>query len=230
MRLKYYKKTLRQIRLNRRFVFFLLTILFVIILFTYMYKKVVPIIMTLSESISKSLALEVTNKSVTEVLKDIKYENLIDIKLDGNGKVIAVNSNVMELNRLSTEISSKVLERLSTIENRYIKIPLASILGMSIFSGYGPTIKLNIIPSGSVTAKFNSEFEEAGINQTRHRIFININTKVKLIAPFYTATQEYTNDVTVAETVLVGNTPSSYYNINGIENLDKKDTLNMLEK
>ncbi len=226
MRLKYYTRTLRQMRLNKPFVFILIVISIMIFLSIYMYKKAVPIITTLCESNAKYIALEVTNKAVLECIKDIKYDNLVTLKLDNAGKIIAINADSMELNRISTQITTNVSNKLSNIESRFVKIPLTSIFNMGLFSGYGPKIPLNIIPMGNVTSKFKSEFEHAGINQIRHRISIEVITKVRLIAPFYTSSQEYINDVTVAEYVIVGDTPSTYYNLNGLE---VRDTMEFIE-
>lgn len=229
MRLKYYTRTLRQMRLNKAFVFTSIVILIILIALTYMYKKAIPIITTVCESNAKYIALEVTNKAVSESINNVKYDDLVILKQDTSGKIIAINANVMELNRLSTNISTNVADKLTAIEDRYIKIPLTSIFNMGLFSGYGPKLPLTIIPTGNVTAKFKSEFEQAGINQIRHRIFIEVTTKVRLIAPFYTSSQEYVNEVTVAEFVIVGDTPNTYYNITGMENLNKENTLNLIK-
>lgn len=215
-------------RLNKPFVFILIVIVTTLVIILYMYNKAVPIITTLCESSAKAIALQITNESVSENIGNVKYDDLVELKQDGSGKIIAINANVMELNRLSTGISSKISDKLFSLDKRYVKVPLTSIFNMGLLSGFGPKIPLNIIPTGSVVAKFKSEFEQAGINQTRNRIFIEITTKVRLIAPFYTSSQEYVNEVTVAETVIVGDTPATYYNISGIEGLNKNDTLNML--
>lgn len=236
MRLKYYTRTLKQMRLkkihlkplhlNKFFVFVLILLIIIFCILIYMYRKAVPVIMTICDSNAKSIALDVTNRAVSECIKNVKYEDLVSLKQDANGKITAINADVMKLNTMSTDISTNVSDKLSNIEGKYVKIPITSIFNMGLFSGYGPRLHLTIIPTGNVTAKFKSEFEQAGINQTRHRIYIEITTKVRLIAPFYSSNQEYVNEITVAEYVIVGDTPSTYYNITGVEGLQKQDTLN----
>lgn len=229
MRLKYYKRTLRQMRISKAFVFILIIVALILIILTFMYNKAVPIIITLCESNAKYIALEVTNKAVSECIYDIKYEDLVTLKQDSAGKIIAINSDVIELNKLSTDISTKISYKLANMESRYVKIPITSIFNIGLFSGYGPKLALSIIPTGNVSSKYKSEFEQAGINQIRHRIYIEITTKVRLIAPFYTSIQEYVNEVTVAENVIIGDTPATYYNITGMTDLQKNDTLNMIK-
>lgn len=228
MRLKYYTRTLRQMRLNKAFVFFSLTIVTIICIAVYTYNQALPVINTLCQSNARYLALDVTNKAVSETIKDTNYDDLVNLKQDSSGKIVSINANVMELNRISTKISSNISNKLQSVEDRYVKIPLASIFNLGLFSGFGPKIQLKIIPTGNVTARFKSEFEQAGINQIRHRIFIEITTKVGMVAPFYTSSQEYVNEITVAETVIVGDTPATYYNITGLENLDTKDGLEVV--
>ncbi|MDD2376072.1 MAG: sporulation protein YunB [Clostridia bacterium] len=226
MRLKYYKRTLRQMHINKPFVFILISIVFILIILIFMYNKAVPIITAVCESNAKYIALDVTNKAVSECINDIKYEDLVSLKQDETGKITAINSDVIELNKLSTDISTKISYKLANIDARYVKIPLTSIFNIGLFSGYGPKLALSIVPTGYVSSKYKSEFEQAGINQIRHRIYIEITTKVRLIAPFYTSTQEYVNEVTVAENVIIGDTPATYYNINGMENKETFEVIN----
>ena len=229
MRLKYYTRTLKKMRLNKLLVFIVITVIVILTILIFMYNKAVPIIIAVCESNAKYIALDVTNKAVSESITGIKYEDLVTLKQDSTGKIIAINSDVIELNKLSTDISTKISYKLASMEDRYVKIPISSIFNIGLFSGYGPKLALSIIPTGYVSSKYKSEFEQAGINQIRHRIYIEITTKVRLIAPFYTSTQEYVNEVTVAENVIVGDTPATYYNITGLTDLQKKDTLNMFK-
>lgn len=229
MRLKYYTLTLRQMSLKKPFVFFLITILFTFIIAFVFNNKVQPVISTLCEANSRYIALTCTEEAVSENISDIEYANLITIQKDSNGKVTALNANVMEMNKISNNISRQVQEELYNTKESYITIPLGSVVGNNVFGGYGPKMKIKTVPAGNVITKFKSEFESAGINQTRHRIFLEVTTKVMTVAPFYTATQEYITDVTVAETVIVSDTPNAYYNINGVTDLTQKDSLQLVE-
>ena len=220
MRLKYYilsLKKMRQMKLKKKpFVFFLIIILFLILLVVFFNKRVHPYVKSLCNITAQNLALNVTNETVDEYIKTITYDSLMNINKDASGKIISMDADVMEMNRLSTSISTAIQEKIKNVGNKKIKIPLGTILNWGIFSGYGPNISIEIIPSGIVTAKFKSEFEQAGINQTRHRIYIEVNTSMYIVAPFYVDTQTYTNEITVAETILVGDIPSTNYNINGL--------------
>ena len=66
-------------------------------------------------------------------------------------------------------------------------------------------------------AAFRNRFSTVGINQTLHQIFIDIHVTVTILS--LAGTQELAVDVTVlaAETVIVGNVPSTYIGLGGPE-------------
>lgn len=229
MRWKYYKLTLRQMSCKKPFVFFLILVFFIIISISVYIGKIEPTITALCESYAKGSSLKITNKVVYEQIKDIKYENLIEIQKDTTGKVTSLSAKVMEMNKISTQIAQRVQEELERNSDGNIIFPLGSMVGSNLLGGYGPKLNIKVLPAGEVEAKFKSIFEEAGINQTKHSIIIEITTYMKTLSPIYSNIQKYTNEIVVAETVIVGDIPGSYYNINGIDNLTKNDTLDLLE-
>lgn len=74
-----------------------------------------------------------------------------------------------------------------------------------------------------------SNFETAGINQTKHSLILEVIAQVRVLAPFVSEIEEYKNSIVIAETIIVSDTPSSYYNITGVEDFSQKDTLEFLE-
>lgn len=224
MRFKYYKLTLRQMSLKKPFVFFITVIVTMLIFSLVINSNLKPTIKSLCEVSAKSIALAATNKAIEDNISNIKYTDLISFQKDVNGKVTTLNANVVLMNKLKSSIATSILHELNNYQEGEIQIPLGSFFGMKLIGGYGPKIKIKTIPVGDINVSFKSEFENAGINQTKHRIYVEVSTGVKILAPFYTDEQIYTEDITVAETIIVGDTPSQYYNING---LDVKDALNI---
>lgn len=216
MRLKYYQLTLRQMGNRKPFVIFFLLVVMISCLSMYILSKnIEPTIKTLCESNAKSIALNCTNKAVHENIKDVTYDDLITVQKDEKNKITALVANVMEMNKLSTNVTTKVQEELEKSEESHIILPIGSMLGIKVFGGYGARLEVKTIPKGSVHAKFKSEFVATGINQTKHSIILEIATSVRVLAPFFTNTETYVNNITVAETVIVGDIPSSYYDIDG---------------
>lgn len=91
---------------------------------------------------------------------------------------------------------------------------------MKILSGRGPSIPIKMSTIGNVETELVSQFSHAGINQTLHRIYLNVNCKVTILTPFDTIEENITNQVLIAEAVIVGEVPSNYYNLNGLKEDD----------
>lgn len=216
MRLKYYIITLRQMEINKPFVFLVALVLIIIAIFTYMFKKnIEPNLIELCKSNAKSIAINSTNKAVYEYIKDIEYEDLINIQKDEKNKITGISTYTMKMNYISTNIVTKINEELNKNIVSEIIFPIGTVGGTNIFGGYGPKIKVKTVPTGNVDVNFKSEFISAGINQTKHTIILEISTSINILAPLYTNTETFVNSIVVAETVIVGEIPSSYYDIDG---------------
>ena len=96
-----------------------------------------------------------------------------------------------------------------------------------MLSGRGPGVKIRISSIGNIETNLNSEFTSQGINQTLHRIYVDINCKVKVLTPFKDIERKITNKVLLAENVIVGNIPDTYYNLEGLNGTS--DALEMVE-
>ncbi len=227
MRLKYYTRTLRQIDLKKSFVFFTIFCILVAIVIYILNKNIEPSIKVMSESNVKSMALKVCNEAVYKNIEDIKYETLVNVEKDKNGKVSSISANIVEMNKLSNKVTLDIQSGLEKEENRYIYFPIGSLFRNTIFAGRGPRVKITVIPAGDIKYEFKSYFESAGINQVKHRIVLVVNINLKVLAPFYIDTNEYTNEIVIAETIIVSDTPNSYYNINGVDGINALDSINV---
>lgn len=134
-----------------------------------------------------------------------------------NGKIISINANIIELNKLSSEIAYKIQDKLNNLDKVSVQIPITSMLGMNIFSGYGPNMNIKLVPMGNIATKFETDFVAQGINQTKHTIYMNIESAITVVAPFIGSSVRCNSTVTIAETIIVGDIPDTYYNIEGLE-------------
>ena len=229
MRLKYYKLYLKKDKnLKKKVIFTIILIILISIIVYVINNNLEPKVIALCDSAAKSIALKTTSSVINDKVSNVTYEELVKIKQDSNGKVTAINANVMELNKIASDVALGVQDKLNQINDTIIKFPIASIFGDSLISGYGPKISVKVVPTGNVSVDFNSEFESTGINQTRHKISIKVKTNVRIIAPFFSKTNEYSDEITIAESVIVGEVPSSYYNIVGVDGITSNDCLNFI--
>lgn len=141
---------------------------------------------------------------------EFQYERLITFEKDNSGMITAVKSNMPEFNRLQSAILDQILERISEVSTRDLSIPVGSLTGSSLLSGRGPLIGVRMQSVGSSTARLENEFTSAGINQTKHRIFLDVDVYVSILLPGFATATKVSGSFTVAETVIVGSVPDSY--------------------
>ena len=94
-------------------------------------------------------------------------------------------------------------------------------------SGKGPRIKIKISSVGNVKTDLKSEFFAEGINQTLHRVYLTVDCEVSILTPFDNITKSISNQILIAENVIVGRIPETYYNLEGMEQkLDSMEVIN----
>ena len=97
-----------------------------------------------------SIALETVNRAVQKALVGkIAYQDLVDIMVDNDGRVVMLQANTVRMNEIATNAAIMAEEELNSIENQMISIPLGSALGVEFLVGFGPRIDVQIIPIGS---------------------------------------------------------------------------------
>ncbi len=105
-------------------------------------------------------------------------------------------------------------------------MPFGSFAGFKLLAGKGPGIKITIRTIGNVETDLRSEFTSQGINQTLHRVYLQVKCYVSILTPFEDISQEITNQVLLMENMIVGNIPSTYYNLEGMnENMDALEVI-----
>jgi len=171
-----------------------------------------------------SMAVETINRAVKQAMgQGVAYEELIDAQMDAQGRVSMLRANTMRMNELASQTALLAERELGSAENQVVEIPLGAALGVSFLSGFGPRLEVQILPVGAVHTSFDTEFETAGINQTRHKIFLNLRATVSLIVPTGSQLVEVTSTVPIAESIIVGEVPESFVDVN-----NEEDMLNLI--
>ncbi|MGI5966529.1 MULTISPECIES: sporulation protein YunB [Anaerotruncus] len=187
--------------------------------------RVRPIITTISSYQAKLEATKSINDAVIEVIseEDVVYNSIISITQGKNGEVSSISTDMISMNRLKAEITNKVSDFLSDNSTRPVGIPIGTLMGGQILSGRGPEVEFRVIPAGYVHTEIYNQFQSAGINQTLHQIMLKVDATVSAVMPIYTVTTEVTTNICIAETIIVGQVPEAYSEING----DHSDPINM---
>lgn len=141
--------------------------------------------------------------------KDV-YQDLVHLQYDEEGNLLGLTTDMAAMNRLRAELTGSVEQQLQAAEQSAIRVPLGTASGVTLFSGLGPAIPVQILHLESISSQFESSFTAAGINQTRHRIELVLSVEVVLLLPGSSCNKIFTNRITVAESILMGDIPSHY--------------------
>lgn len=191
--------------------FILLIALVSLILFWLTETHLKPTILTIAEARATFIATQAVNKVINEkVSGTIDPQNLVHVKFDSKGKVVLIQPNTMEFNKLAADTTIKVQDALRSITEEKIYIPIGQVIGSQLLASYGPKITVTLLPIGTVQVSVVDKFEQAGINQTRHMVYLVATTQVRIVVPLVSKSVEVQTQVPVAEYVIVGEVPSTY--------------------
>ena len=184
-------------------------ILIIVLLFD---ARTEPIIRSYSKTAAKNEAGLIVNDTVAKILRDenITYSSLVNIEKDNSGNIKAITTDIVNLNLLKAEINSRISHSIENKGSFQVEIPFGVIFGSDLLSGIGPDIGSDIKMSGNSKSEITNEFLSAGINQTLHRIMLNIKVEILIVLPDNQTTVVYETNMCIAETVIVGITPTSF--------------------
>ena len=171
-----------------------------------------------------SMAVETINRAVKQAMgQGVTYEELIDAQMDAQGRVSMLRANTMRMNALADRAGDAALRKLETVSAQKVYVPLGAALGLTLFAGSGPRIPISIVPVGTVQTDFETEFEACGINQTRHKVYLQLSASIRIVIPTGAKTTNVSANMLVAESIIIGKVPESFvgYNLN-------PDELNMV--
>ena len=185
-----------------------------------------PIFNALCEDKAKSIATIISNNEATNVMKDHTYDELFTIEKDNDGNITIIKSNVIPINEIISDVAVKIQNLINERGKENIKIAIGSFTGSKLLSGRGPGIPIKISSIGNVETDLRSEFSAQGINQTLHRVYLQVDCEVCILTPYNTISEKVSNQVLLIENVIVGKIPNTYYNLDGI---DSSNVLDIIE-
>lgn len=148
-----------------------------------------------------------------EVVPTVDYRELIITEKDESGQVVVARINTAEMNRIMALTTVATGDAVTDISERVIEIPLGKITDSYILASRGPKIPVRLKPMGRVNTVLHDSFEDAGINQTRHKIYMEVITEVQIIVPLIDQSIEVFTTVPLADTIYIGKVPDTVVNL-----------------
>lgn len=208
---KSFKKPKSHIKLK---IIFLLILLIAGIFYTDSLIR--PTIHTLADNQTRIRAVDTMNNAVTNELSEenVQYQNLIKIERNTSGEVTSLVSNIVNINNMKAELAKRISEELNDkTSSSKLSVPIGTLFGWQITSGKGPRINFDMTTKSYVKTEIKNEFEQAGINQTLHRIMLDVDVKITSVFANYNVYSEINTNFCIAETVIVGVVPEAFTDV-----------------
>jgi len=103
-------------------------------------------------------------------------------------------------------------EKLANLGEQGLGVPIGTLSGLTFLAGRGPNFNIRAYPVGAIDISFESQFISAGINQTRHKIMLNVDAEVSVILPGV-QTFETRTELILVDSIIVGRIPDAVLNM-----------------
>lgn len=203
---------------QRLVLFIIIDILVFFTAFSIILAQLKPIMVKLATARVSEAVLYSINSLIDDEISNgtFDYSKLVTLEKDNDGNITALVTNMALVNMLQARIAKNLLSTIRCDTVTDLKIPIGNAVGGVIFSGRGPSFTVKVLSVANINTKFTNDFSSAGINQTRHKIMLDISVDLDI---FVTGTKSVhhtvTDEVAVCETVIVGKVPNVYADLGG---------------
>ena len=178
----------------------------------YFRNNIVPTVMGSAIAEVRAMCTNSVNLAVTAVVGGgLEYDDLFRVVKNEEGDIEMVQANSPEINMIAREIANLAQANLDELGLKEISIPIGTFTGLALLMGLGPDVTISVMPIGSALCDFVSYFTSAGINQTLHKIYIDVHATINIVTPIDEPTITVKAEVLVAENLIVGNVPQFYF-------------------
>ena len=207
--------------MRRKFNFFfirlLLLVFVVLVSLALLRSRIYPVLRSLAETQVKNTASDLINDAIAEqiAMGNIQYDRIVYFEKDLNGRITALKTNIGEINRLKTDVLNIINDEILSTDESSLGVALGSLFLPEFLSGKGPKLPVRILVIRNSEADFYSDFSEAGINQTLHKLNMEVFLDVTVLVLGATTDFTISSHMVVAETVIVGDVPETYLKTGG---------------
>ena len=179
----------------------------------YVNASIRPVLEGLASARVESASARAMNEAILEVLSTDAAGELLSAQASQEGHI----------SLLTADAAAAAQRRIQDLGEQGVSVALGTLSGIPLLSGLGPRLSFRFTPVGMVQSSFHSEFRSAGINQTLHRITLQLTGTVRLVLPGRSYTVTVMALAPISENVIVGDVPNAYTNV-----ADRDDLLNLI--
>ena len=187
------------------------TLFFLIFLIWLIFTKLQPSFIEYAKVYSNNIANEVVNSAVDDVFVKEEYQSLAKIMENSSENIKAIETDTAKINRLKSAIIQSMQKNIDSHKSDTVYVPLGSCSNL-YFAGLGPKVPIRIYPVSIVNADFKESFDSVGINQVKHKLYLDVSMKMSFVGMMFAQSDTVETSVLLNETIIVGDTPTYYGN------------------
>lgn len=213
VKMKYYTNQKDKIKrkILLRFLCCIIIVAVIIYFISYIFdKRIYNGVLEISKTAVTARTTDIVNEESTNLFSEkYKYSDLVIISRDKDNNINLIQVNTAQLNSFTADLSAGTNKKLADIGKIPIDVPLGWITDNTAFYNLGPKMSVKVVPVGNINVSYESKFEEAGINQTRHKIYLNVEANVKIVMPFHSEQLTVDSQIPISETIIIGKIPQT---------------------
>ena len=188
------------------------TLFFLIFLIWLIFTKLQPSFIEYAKVYSNNIANEVVNSAVDDVFVKEEYQSLAKIMENSSENIKAIETDTAKINRLKSAIIQSMQKNIDSHKSDTVYVPLGSCSNLYFLAGLGPNVPIRIYPVNIVNADFKESFDSVGINQVKHKLYLDVSMKMSFVGMMFAQSDTVETSVLLNETIIVGDTPTYYGN------------------
>ena len=214
--MSFYKTRYKKKYLHKKAIFSWSIIIIILLVFgsiVLFEKAVLPTLVEISHTRSKSVANEILDTSINELLAEMPLTSS-DFILPSQGDSSQLNINTQAINQFCSDLSISLNEKIEDLPYEVLQIPLGSATQLNLLANKGPMIPFTLLPAGVATSDYETAFFSTGINQVNYKIWIYVNLEIQIVNPFYKEKVSLTKKIMLVDTIIRGQVPEQYFHLN----------------
>ena len=188
------------------------TLFFLIFIIWLIFTKLQPSFIEYAKVYSNNIANEVVNSAVDDVFVKEEYQSLAKIMENSSENIKAIETDTAKINRLKSAIMQSMQKNIDSHKSDTVYVPLGSCSNLYFLAGLGPKVPIRIYPVSIVNADFKESFDSVGINQVKHKLYLDVSMKMSFVGMMFAQSDTVETSVLLNETIIVGDTPTYYGN------------------
>lgn len=188
------------------------TLFFLIFIIWLVFTKLQPSFIEYAKVYSNNIANEVVNSAVDDVFVKEEYQSLAQIMENSSENIKAIETDTAKINRLKSAIIQSMQKNIDSHKSDTVYVPLGSCSNLYFLAGLGPKVPIRIYPVSIVNADFKESFDSVGINQVKHKLYLDVSMKMSFVGMMFAQADTVETSVLLNETIIVGDTPTYYGN------------------